>query len=185
LPGQHSLFRFAISLISDRLTLNFKNYRAWFLTAICLLVIGLSQSIYVQSALQRIIMATPTITAQEIRSVLADEKRKDNFVIVDVRSESESDVSVIPGAITEAEFKRTEADHQGKEIIAYCTIGVRSGKFASRLVRQGWKAWNYEGSIIDWCQNKLPLITHDGTETQQVHTYSARYTVPGEYEAIY
>jgi len=104
---------------------------------------------------------------------------------VDARSEAESGVSVIPGAITRTEFERTAVDHQGKEIIAYCTVGVRSGKFVNQLIQQGWKAWNYQGSIIDWCENKLPLVTHDGTKTQQVHTYSARYSVPDDYEAIY
>ena len=127
----------------------------------------------------------PTITAHEIRNLLADEKQTDNFVIVDVRSELESGVSIIPGAITQTEFERTAAEHQGKEVIAYCTIGVRSGKFAKRLIQQGWQAWNYEGSIIDWCQNKLPLVTRDGTETQQVHTYHARYSVPDDYDAIF
>lgn len=165
--------------------MDFTNYRAWFLTAFCLLVVGLSQSIQAQSALLQFIMSTPTITAQEIRELLADEEQKDRFVIVDVRSESESGVSLIPGAITQAEFKRTEAEHQGKEVIAYCTIGVRSGKFVKQLARQGWKAWNYEGSIIDWCKNQLPLVSHDGSETRQVHTYSSRYTVPGDYEAIF
>ncbi len=130
-------------------------------------------------------MSIPTITAQEIRTLQADETRKDTFVIVDVRSESESDVSVIPGAITQAEFNRTAENHQGKKVITYCTVGVRSGKFARKLIRQGWTASNYEGSIIDWCENSLPLVTHDGTETNQVHTYSSRYSVPNEYEAIH
>ena len=175
-----------MSGISDRLKLDSTSTTIWRFMAICLLVIGLSQSIQASSVLQRIIMPTPpSITAQKIRSLLADEEKSGDFVIAHVRSESESGVSVIPGAITQTEFERTAADHQGKEIIAYCTVGIRSGKFANKLIRDGWQAWNYEGSIIDWCQNKLPLVTRDGTETQQVHTYSDRYSVPDDYEAIF
>lgn len=117
--------------------------------------------------------------------MLENEEQSGNFVIVDVRSESESGVSLIPGALTRTEFERTAADHQGKKVIAYCTVGVRSGKFVNQLIRQGWKAWNYEGSIIDWCKNKLPLVSPDGAETQQVHTYSAKYSVPDDYKAMY
>ncbi len=154
--------------------------------AVCLLIFGLSQSIEASSVLRRIIMPKPpTITAQEIRDLLENDEQSGNFVIVDVRSESESGVSLIPGALTRTEFERTAADHQGKAVIAYCTVGVRSGKFVNQLIRQGWKACNYEGSIIDWCKNKLPLVSPDGAETQQVHTYSAKYSVPDDYKAIY
>lgn len=154
--------------------------------ALCLLIVGVSPSIQVSSVLRRIIMPKPpTITAQEIRDMLENEEQSGNFVIVDVRSESESGVSLIPGALTRTEFERTAADHQGKKVIAYCTVGVRSGKFVNQLIRQGWKAWNYEGSIIDWCKNKLPLVSPDGAETQQVHTYSAKYSVPDDYKAMY
>ncbi|MDA8563372.1 rhodanese-like domain-containing protein, partial [Mariniblastus sp.] len=169
-----------------RLTLDFTSARIWFFIAVCLLVFGLSRSIHASSILQRFMMAAPpTISTQEIRNLLADGTRNSNFVIVDVRSEAEVSVSVIPSAISRAEFERTAADHQGKEIITYCTIGVRSGRFAKKLIQQGWKARNYKGSIIDWCKNKLPLVTHDGEETQQVHTYSARYSVPDDYKAIF
>ena len=131
-------------------------------------------------------MATPPIiSTQELRELLANQARNNSFLIVDVRSESEVRVSVIPSAIPQAEFERTVADHRGKEIIAYCTVGARSGKFTKKLSRQGWRVRNYEGSIIDWCKHKLPLMTLDGAETQRVHTYSARYSVPDEYEAIF
>lgn len=154
--------------------------------ALCLLIVGVSPSIQVSSVLRRIIMPKPpTITAQEIRDMLENEEQSGNFVIVDVRSELESGISLIPGALTRTEFEQTAADHQGKKVIAYCTVGVRSGKFVNQLIRQGWKAWNYEGSIIDWCKNKLPLVSPDGAQTQQVHTYSAKYSVPDDYKAIY
>jgi len=94
-----------------------------------------------------------------------------------------ADVSMIPGALTKSEFEDTAHQHQGKLVIAYCTIGVRSGHYAADLIRKGWKARNYRGSILDWCNNNSPL-TCDGVETNLVHTYSPRYSVNENYVAV-
>ena len=127
---------------------------------------------------------TPVITATEIRAFQNDLRGETGFVIVDVRSKAETDVSMIPGALTKSEFEKTANQHQGKLVIAYCTIGVRSGNYADSLIRKGWKAWNYKGSILDWCANKLPLI-NNGQETNKVHTYSERFSAPESYVGVH
>lgn len=124
------------------------------------------------------------VTASQIRQLQSDETQRDRFVVIDVRSKAETDVSMIPGALTKTEFEESIDQHQGKTIIVYCTIGVRSGKYAAELSRKGWQAMNYKGSILDWCENKLPLKTHDGKRTNQVHTYSARYSAPQDYISV-
>ena len=63
------------------------------------------------------------------------------------------------------------------------TIGVRSGKYASKLIEEGWDACNYKGSILDWCENKQSLETIQGVPTNRVHTYSWWYSVPTMYAA--
>ena len=125
----------------------------------------------------------PIATAAQIHELITDERNKNRFVIVDVRSKAETDVSMIPGALTRSEFENTAHEHQGKLVIAYCTIGVRSGYYASDLIQMGWKARNYRGSILDWCNNNSPL-TCDGVETNLVHTYSPRYAVNENYVAV-
>ena len=129
--------------------------------------------------------AAPVILADQIRELQVDHTQRDHFVVVDVRSKAETDVSMIPGAITKSEFEESLSQHQGKTVIVYCTVGVRSGKYAAKLNQQGWEAWNYKGSILDWCQRELLLNTRDGKKTNQVHTYSARYSVPQNYVAVY
>ena len=124
------------------------------------------------------------VTAAQIRELQSDDRIADRFVIVDARSKVESDVSIIPGAITKTHFEQTAAQHEGKIIIAYCTIGFRSGLLVRSLKRKGFNAWNYRGSILDWCKNGLPLTTHDGEATQRVHTYSRWLSVPQEYIAV-
>jgi len=126
----------------------------------------------------------PVVSATEICTLQSDEQAQNDFVIVDVRSKEETDISMIPGALTKSEFERTANQHQAKVVIAYCTVGVRSEDYAASLARQGWKARNYKGSILDWCGNNLPLMS-DGKETNKVHTYSESYSVPENYIGVY
>ena len=127
----------------------------------------------------------PTISAEQIRTLQNSEAWTDRSVIVDVRDKAETDVSVIPGAITKSEFEKNSRQHQGKVVIAYCTVGYRSGIYGKKLAAQGWQAYNYKGSILDWCENQLPLVSFDGEETNRVHTYSSKYKVAKGYEATY
>lgn len=126
----------------------------------------------------------PVITALEIRAFQNDLQGQTSFVIVDVRSKAETDVSMIPGALTQSEFEKTANQHRGKTVIAYCTIGARSGNYAASLIQKGWKAWNYKGSILDWCANKHPLASN-GHQTNKVHTYSQRYSAPQNYIGVH
>jgi rhodanese-related sulfurtransferase len=112
------------------------------------------------------------------------EKPQADFVLVDVRTEEEVNVSVIPGAITKSEYEQNRKQYDGQTVIAYCTIGGRSAKYASELARTGVPVKNFKGSILEWVGAELPLVTLDGEETNRVHIYSDRYKIPAKYEAI-
>jgi rhodanese-related sulfurtransferase len=127
--------------------------------------------------------AAPEITADQILS--SAEQGEDSVVIVDVRAPAESNVSIIPTAITRETFERNIEQHRGKRVVLYCTIGVRSGAYASRLQKEGWDAWNYKGSILDWCDRGLPLLTPDQEPTKRVHTYAARFSAPVGYISVH
>ena len=127
----------------------------------------------------------PTITAAHIQALQTDSRNSGRYVIVDVRDKVETDVSIIPGAITQAEFEKTKRKHRGKAVIAYCTVGYRSGIYAKKLQQNGWKAWNYKGSILDWCNHQLPVRTPSGQNTKRVHTYNSSYTLAAGYQPIY
>lgn len=107
-----------------------------------------------------------------------------SFVVVDVRSKREIEVSMIPGAITRDQYERDMADYLGKTVIAYCTVGVRSGVYARSLAAKGVQALNYRGSILKWVDAELPLVTPEGIATNRVHTYSRFYQVPAAYEQV-
>jgi rhodanese-related sulfurtransferase len=130
------------------------------------------------------VLLAPLLSADQDATSVASSLPSDDFVLVDVRSEAETSVSVIPGAITKNEFEENAQDHTGKLIIAYCTVGVRSGDYTKHLSDQGWSAKNYEGSILRWIDSGLPLVTLQGTKTRRVHSYSDQYDVPDGYEQI-
>lgn len=111
-------------------------------------------------------------------------KPQADFVLVDVRTDEEVNVSVIPGAITKAEYEKDRKQYDGRTVIAYCTIGGRSAKYASELAKSGVPVKNFKGSILEWVGAELPLVTLDGKETNRVHIYSDRYKIPAKYEAI-
>ena len=106
------------------------------------------------------------------------------FVVVDVRSDAEVNVSIIPGAITKAQYEKNKHQFEGRMVIPYCTVGGRSGAYAKQLAGNGVKVRNYQGSILKWVDAGLPLVTLDGKPTNRVHTYSDRYRVPAKYEQV-
>jgi rhodanese-related sulfurtransferase len=112
------------------------------------------------------------------------EPSKPGFVLVDVRTDAEVNVSVIPGAVTKAQFEKNKKQYEGCVVIPYCTVGGRSGAYAKQLVGKGAKVKNYQGSILKWIEAGLPLVTLDGKLTNRVHTYSDRYRVPANYEQV-
>ena len=129
--------------------------------------------------------AAPIVTTGQIQSLRSTEGLEDSFVIVDVRDKVETDVSVIPGAVTQAEFERTADQQHGKTVLVYCTVGHRSGIYAQKLQNDGWDARNYKGSILAWCDNHLPVVTRDGKDTKRVHTYNSSYSLARGYQAVY
>ena len=104
---------------------------------------------------------------------------------LDVRSEEEIAVSVIPGAITRAEYEADPGRYAGYRLVPYCTVGYRSRQYTETLLDEGVDAVNFEGSIIAWVEAGQPLETLDGEGTNRVHTWSSRFTVPDSYVQVY
>lgn len=107
-----------------------------------------------------------------------------DFVVVDVRTPEEVKVSIIPGAITKAQFQKDAAKYRDKLVIPYCTVGGRSGAFAKQMAGKGMKVKNYQGSILKWVGAGLPVVTLDGKDTNRVHTHSDRHKIPSKYEQV-
>ena len=106
-------------------------------------------------------------------------------VLVDVRTEAERNVSIIPGAISAAEFEHSIKTHSGKAVVCYCTIGYRSAKYAQDMQYRGVAVASFNGSLVAWCQAGQKLTTPDGRETNRVHVYGPKWDlIPPDYVSV-
>lgn len=123
----------------------------------------------------------PDITAEEL---LAHADR-DGLVVVDVRTPREQNVSMIPGAVTVAEFEADADQHRGATVVTYCTLGHRSGLYGRQLARTGWKVRNLKGSILSWTHAGGALEGPEG-ETRRVHVGGPKWSYAADgYEPVW
>mmetsp|Transcript_24226 Transcript_24226/g.38914 ORF Transcript_24226/g.38914 Transcript_24226/m.38914 type:complete len:172 (+) Transcript_24226:55-570(+) len=121
-----------------------------------------------------------SISAEGIRELRA---KGPEPIIVDVRTEDERKVSQLQGSIDEEQFWGLDEKSIGdRPIVAYCTIGFRSGLFAQKLKKQGFPhVYNSEGVVL-WTHDPKaePLIRivtlHDEGKSKhipvkEVHVY--------------
>lgn len=106
------------------------------------------------------------------------------FILVDVRTDREMSVSIIPGAISKAAFEKDISKYRGKVVIPYCTVGGRCGEFSRQLAQAGWTVKSYRGSIVEWVQSEQSLVTPAGRPTTQVHTNGGNFKLPAKYQAV-
>jgi rhodanese-related sulfurtransferase len=100
-------------------------------------------------------------------------------LLVDVRSQAEFAVSHLAGARraeTQAEAEALLAgEPREREVILYCSVGVRSGHLAEALRRAGWtNVRNLEGSIFAWANAGHP-VWRDGERVREVHPYDEHW----------
>lgn len=131
---------------------------------------------------QREFPEVPEITASMLKRKLDDSK----VVLVDVRSEKELKVSMIPGSVTRKYFEAHLAKYKSSTIVPYCTIGLRSGKYAKELLSKGIKAYNLRGGILSWVNSGGKLSTPDSRPTNKVHVYGRKWNlVPDGIESVW
>lgn len=129
----------------------------------------------------KLLPKVPEISATE----LAERVKRERLAIVDVREPREQAVSMIPGAMTRTEFEARKDDFRDSPIIAYCTLGFRSGKFAAKLRDQGFDAYNLRGAILAWTHAGEALFDAEG-ETRRVHVYGRKWNlVASGYEGVW
>jgi len=106
-------------------------------------------------------------------------------VFLDVRSENEKKVSIIPQSISMDQFNKNSKLYKNKKIIVYCTIGYRSSEKVIELSKKGFKAYNLKAGILAWAEQGL-LFEKNGTETKKVHVYAEAWNfLPKDYEGVY
>jgi rhodanese-related sulfurtransferase len=100
-------------------------------------------------------------------------------LLLDVRSEAEFAVSHLEGARRAETLEAAQAllagEPREREVILYCSVGVRSGRLAEDLRRAGWtNVRDLEGSIFAWANAGHP-VWRDGRQVREVHPYDEHW----------
>jgi len=110
--------------------------------------------------------------------------REGRVLFVDVRQQEEMAVSMLPGAITEKEYLKDPAAHKDYTVVAYCTIGYRSGMFAQKMADKGLAVKNLCGGILAWCHEGGKVYAGKA-ETNRIHVYGKKWDYPPRgYESV-
>lgn len=132
-------------------------------------------------------LKTPFIKAPELKAILDDT----NLVLIDVRQPQEQAISMLPHALTTAEFaaRFRRGIPKEKRLVVYCTIGYRSGKYAEELAKQGIRADNLEGGVLAWSFAGGRFLCKDPkgewVETNRIHVYDREWNiVHPDYQAV-
>ncbi len=100
-------------------------------------------------------------------------------ILVDVREEREQAVSMLPGALGLSEYEAAGPALSGRVVIAYCTVGVRSGRWVRDARERGITAYNLEGGVLAWSWVGGRFFVGD-RPTNRVHTWSESWNLLAE-----
>ena len=122
----------------------------------------------------------------DIEDIAPDEALKlldqGNVLFVDVRSHDEQEISTLPGAITEKEFREDPNAYTDRIIISYCTISYRSGIFAKEFKDKGISILNLKGGLLGWVHDG-GMVYDQNKETNLIHVYGKKWDLaPDEYK---
>lgn len=89
-------------------------------------------------------------------------------------------ISMIPGAISEQEFYKKKFSEG--TVYVYCTIGLRSGQFISKMkniTTNKLQFVNLKGSILAWTYLKDSYLIDPktGQKTKHIHVYGPTWSV--------
>ena len=96
-------------------------------------------------------METYDITIQELKN-----KQNKGALVIDVRSSQEYNEGHISGAINIPEYEINSEINKilkdkEREIVLYCTIGIRSKNAYNKLIKLGYKnVYNLYGGLENW-----------------------------------
>ncbi|MBO3699009.1 rhodanese-like domain-containing protein [Roseivirga sp. E12] len=99
-----------------------------------------------------------------------------DFTILDVRDESEYDVSHLEGAIRYEEGL-LEGLNANEPVMVYCTVGLRSNQLAKILEEEGFnQVVELQDGLIGWSNAELPLVNSRDNLTDSVHVYAQYFS---------
>lgn len=176
---------------------NYRNRRSVFFSFICLLVLLFAassaavasvtdeekkQQVYkLYDEYRQKFAQVPEISAEE---VLQLRQNNADLLLIDTRDADEMAVSMLPDAVSAEEFLQHLDRYRESLLVAYCTIGYRSGVLATEMIDKGLVIHNLKGGILGWLHAGGKVL-HGGKEVHKVHVYGRKWDLaPGRYETV-
>lgn len=120
------------------------------------------------------------ISAQDARRAFS----KGGVQFIDVRKPEEIRISTLPGSVAKERFVENTERYKDKTVVAFCTIGYRSGIFAQEMAGQGIRVLNLKGGILAWVLEGGPVFDDSGA-SKRLHVYGPKWDLaPGDFETI-
>ena len=114
------------------------------------------------------------ITAKELALL-----NKDEYILLDIRDESDWAYGAIPGAYTvKPELIDDQKFQKDKKIIVYCAKGVLSDEIAENLALKGYEAYNLKGGYFQWLKEEMSKVVSDDYLKQVEEGITKRFRVP-------
>jgi rhodanese-related sulfurtransferase len=162
-----------------------------YLLSLCLVIAGWSNAAWAQvdplpvidNQLRRDFPEVQSITAAQLQQAI---EREPKPVLLDTRTADEFAVSHLKGAIrVDADagladvLRVTGPDLKGRDVIVYCSVGVRSTELAARLYTElkangAASVANLSEGIFGWHNARRPL-TRAGVPISYIHPYNAKW----------
>ncbi|QAA82774.1 rhodanese-like domain-containing protein [Aequorivita sp. H23M31] len=121
----------------------------------------------------------PYVSVEELMML----QKNDSVVILDAREPEEFSVSHIKSSVNIGFDKFSSNENQLRDInrnahlIVYCSLGIRSEKIGEKLKKAGFtNVKNLYGGIFEWKNKGCTVIDSAGTETENVHTFSEKWS---------
>ena len=121
---------------------------------------------------------TPTVSPHNVK-----EWQQQGWTVwfVDVRTDEERSVSIIPGAMTPEEYANRVLSDSPDYVVAYCTIGIRSGQWVDQHQAIEPAALNLEGGILGWTHSRGTLVEPGRQRGRQKQSMTRRVHVQAPY----
>ena len=114
------------------------------------------------------------ITAKELALL-----NKDEYILLDIRDESDWAYGAIPGAYTvKPELIDDQKFQKDKKIVVYCAKGVLSDEIAENLALKGYEAYNLKGGYFQWLKEEMSKAVSDDYLKQVEEGITKRFRVP-------
>ncbi|WP_299989473.1 rhodanese-like domain-containing protein [uncultured Pontibacter sp.] len=168
--------------LSDLLPMRYTwHHRLYLILLLCLLLSACQQpsdAAYNLMLRQLYSHSVDTISAiqvqQQLRQGIAP-------LLLDTRSESEYQVSHLPGAryVGYEDFDLSDLKDvpQNTPLVVYCSVGYRSEKVGEQLQAAGYtQVRNLHGGLFGWVNQGLPVYDKQG-QTTKVHGYTRAWGV--------